>query len=287
MSISQIIEGCAKGELRKDCDQLLKIGSPTIPVAIKSLSHSDPRVRKFSMTYLYSNLSYNPVVLTDIKPDIEKLVATLHPILMEKFDDDSEDVRRRAPPLLTLIAIQSGNKAIQSKIISSQIEALMNDNDNIRIGAARTIAKLSEHFEVPINPILGGMKDQNSEVRQLMARSIASMYGNGKMRLEDFQDAIPILKRALEDRDQNVRHWVAIALESIDPDSEEAIPFLVECFQSEDDYVISDAFRTLQIMGPRAKSAIPALEQLLDHPKYRIRAVAELTLKAIKSKRLH
>jgi HEAT repeat protein len=77
------------------------------------------------------------------------------------------------------------------------------------------------------------------------------------------KDAVPALRKALEDNNPEVRIGVLMALGHIGRKVDEVIPTLIQALKDPNKEIRKQAIRSMQMAGPRAKTAVPSLCKML------------------------
>jgi len=109
--------------------------------------------------------------------------------------------------------------------------------------------------------------DSNTDVRRLAINALGQRGTQAAAQL-------PSILPALEDSQLSVRLASALAIQSIDPNSEAFVPVLVEALRAGEGGI----FLKVAEMGPNAEWAVQTLIQLLSHPEVKIRRLTAITL---------
>lgn len=173
-----------------------------------------------------------------------------------------------------------------SSKIREVIQALQDGDEDIRRCAAEILDEIRD--ERSVEPLIKALSDKSWKVRGPAAKALgtigdsraltplikvlkndvkSSVRGNAAWALGHIRpvvvDVVPILMRALEDKDWYVRSSATIALGSIGPVTDEVVPSLMKALGDNEDLVRRSALSALGTIGPAAAEAVPALEKVL------------------------
>ena len=184
----------------------------------------------------------------------------------------------------------------KAKLIQSIIEALKNQDANIRSNAVDVLAEIGLADETAIPSIIEALKNQDANVRSNAVNVLAEIGLAAKA-------AVPAIEEALKDQDVNVRSNASNALvkirmsiianeKNIKHEQEVEVLRLIKVLKGDnynDDQFLQGvrykdhymAAEMLGNIGPNAKAAIPALREALKDesfwvPPEKVRAAAYL-----------
>lgn len=160
--------------------------------------------------------------------------------------------------------------------IPALIEAMGNENPDVRRGASRAIRSNGPAI-IPF--MIKALRNNNDRIRESATQML---YGLAP----DARNAIPALTETLGDPNQFVRQWAATALERMGhlfgPLLNVAIPGLVKLLR-DDDYVVRTwAAHAIGSIGNHAESAIPALENAKNDEDSDVAEAATEAIEAIR-----
>jgi HEAT repeat protein len=166
--------------------------------------------------------------------------------------------------------------------------ALHDQDEDVRVEAARLLAELGPGARRDIPDLTQALGDDSPRVRAEAARALGLMapYGHHLgMTHPYYQEVIPILIEAAKDRDSNVRIQVLAALGSFGPDANAAVPVLREALNEgavgRDRRSIrlgQTAAGQLACLAPVAREAIPDLINALNTDDMEFRSHVILAL---------
>lgn len=134
--------------------------------------------------------------------------------------------------------------------------------------AQAAVAPSSEEPPHWVTKLIDALQHGNEERRRSAARHLRPYGPAGKA-------AIPALTVALEDKDDYVRAYAALALSTIDPTSQDAVRSLIAHLLAHfAEGVRKEAAEALGDMGPAAKNAVPALIAALKDEHHEVRDAA-------------
>ncbi len=150
---------------------------------------------------------------------------------------------------------------------------LLKDEDvDIRYYAAEALGRLGP---AGISELLEAMRDQRPSVRDDAARGLVAL------KPEDKAAVAPKLTQWLQDKNWEVRRFVAETLGNMGPPAKAAVPTLAELLRDNDLSVREAAAGALWAMGPEAKAAAPALKEQLHDEDWPLSFLAAEALKKI------
>ncbi len=155
----------------------------------------------------------------------------------------------------------------QGKPLSYWTARLNGNDQRLRKSAAKVLATMGPDAE-------GAIPDLEKALQDKLTCALAA-DALGKIG----PPAVPVLGRALQDKDENVRTVAAKNLEMIGAAS---VPAVQEALEHQNHRIRATAAKVLRNIGPAAKDAIPALEKLLDDPQERVQDMAKAALKKIR-----
>jgi HEAT repeat protein len=159
------------------------------------------------------------------------------------------------------------------------LEKLTDDNEAIRVSAARSIGYLAGDPAQAIPALTAALKDPSAMVRINAATSLAQ-FGAGA------REAVPVLLGLLRSSDEELkftlpagesqppgwnerlqpRSYAVRALGRFAPEAKEVLPILIETLRDPEQTVRQAALDSLAQIGPEAKLAVPALIEMLKSP---------------------
>jgi HEAT repeat protein len=150
------------------------------------------------------------------------------------------------------------------------IAQLRDADPKVRLAAARALSERRSDVTVAVAGLAAAAEDNDFAVRELAITTLGQIGPEAK-------DALPAIERALTDENRSVRTSAALAIDSIEPNSQVHRPVLVESLRSGDGPV----FIAVSRMGERGAWAVPTLTGLLSDRRPSIRALAAHALGGI------
>lgn len=129
-----------------------------------------------------------------------------------------------------------------------------------------------------VTALARALKDVEVQMRQNAALMLINVGGGYSIEAQpklDIRAAMPVLIKATEDVDPNVRAWAAHALAEIGPDAKVALPALLKLLKDREEGPRNTGCMALGRIGPAAKSALPALREALNDPSKDVRRFAQ------------
>lgn len=196
------------------------------------------------------------------KQDLHRVSSV--PALIKALSDEKPEVRKDAAVLLGNIGPDARNS------IPALIESLGDKESWVRGMAVEALGKIGVNEELVKSNLVKTLGDENPGVSVLTAEALT--------KLGHFKESVPILIKALSDKDQLVRTRAADALRNIDPHAKEAVPALIGALGNEDPMVRGKAAYALKKIGSVTKETVPALIKALgdDNSGVRIKAAEVL-----------
>lgn len=149
---------------------------------------------------------------------------------------------------------------------TEQLIAQLEDTDlDVRRTAIKELASCED--EKATAALATVVDDQDTDVRRLAIDALGRRGSRAAAQL-------PSIQQALEDPQLSVRLAAALAIQSIDPESEAFVPVLIGSLRAGEGGI----FLEVAEMGPDAAWAVPTLVQLLSHPDTKIRRLTAITL---------
>ncbi len=216
---------------------LRRCGAPAMMALISALKDPDDGVRENVIA-----------ALQELKAD-EKV---LKPALLEAVKDKNPLVRAGAINTLT----RFGNDTV----LPFARAGLKDDGAAVRLVSAAILAR----FDIDVAPdLIEALRDKEVAVWQQAWKSLVQLQADDKLLL-------PLLARALNDDNSDVRQGAVFALERFGAN---AVPYLVQALKSKDRNVQRAAADTIDTIGSPARKAMPALVEVVDkedtHPEVR------------------
>jgi len=183
--------------------------------------------------------------------------------------------------------LKTESDAAKGERVSGLVEKLKTGDRNVRIEAAKELAKMGPAAKDAVPALVAALKEEDPE------RSLHIEVSNALEKIG--AAAVPALIEALKDREAYTRRRAAMILGEIGPPAKDAVPALVAALKDESLWVRAYAARALgggfftvlpwdvlgsQLVfitraetrggiGPEARAAIPALiEALEDHNEF-------------------
>ncbi|MDZ8188886.1 MAG: HEAT repeat domain-containing protein [Nostoc sp. ChiSLP02] len=168
--------------------------------------------------------------------------------LIEKLIDNDAHIRSIAADTLVNIG---------SPAVPSLIEALKNQDRNLRWHAASVLGDLGAEAAPAVPALSAALQDEDAQVRLYATLALGNIGTAAK-------PAVPSLMAALQDKEQYVRIYVPSALRKIGVEAKVAIPVLTAALKDNNPTVRYNAAYALGAMGTEAVSAVPNLISLLN-----------------------
>jgi HEAT repeat protein len=251
---------------------LAKIGTPAVPALIQALKDESWVVRQVAAWVLgeIGDPQAVPALLQAHKDDwyvrkaveeaLEKIGLPAVPALMEALKDENGDVRYAAALALGKIG--------DPQAVPALIEALKDKEGDARVIAivAKALAKIGDPQAIPA--LLEALNDEKRRARRVMSAPLEE--------IGDPQEVLPDLLEVLEDRDKNVR-WVAAEALGKVGDRQALLHAGLEALLKYEEESMRDALA--KALGePCDRQAVPALIQALKDEKWEMRQAAAWAL---------
>ena len=178
------------------------------------------------------------------------------PSLIEALSNDDPEVRIYAVHAL-------GLNGAEAKQATPHLLPMVADADaSLRGNLAESLGRIGDERGAVVAALIKLLDDQESSVRASAVQGLGHLGKPAKA-------AVPGLIRLLKDEGQEgyVRGHAATALGKIGPVTDEVIPALIDTLQTKDAHVRSVAAHALYLIGPEAEAAIPALAKVLKEPR--------------------
>jgi RNAse (barnase) inhibitor barstar len=236
-------------------EAIYELGEEVTPDLAALLSDKSPHVRAAAAAYL-----------STLGPEARAAL----PELRKALTDRNEHVRDMAASALGEI----GSAALEAK--PELVKLLTDSSAMVRISAALALRLMDDDARsIPI--LVKHLEDRNDFTRAYAANAIGSL---GK---EAAAEALPALKRHLNEKHPHVRYAMAAAVWDLE-EGDTALPVLIETLSAKEAFLRESAAAMLGEMETRAKSAIPALRILVEKDKSRrVRSTARKAIESIKS----
>jgi HEAT repeat protein len=143
------------------------------------------------------------------------------------------------------------------------ITQLQDADPKIRLAAARMLSERRGDMTEVVAGLSKAVDHSDFVVREVAITTLGRIGPQAK-------EAMPALETALLDENSSVRTAAALAIDSIDPNSQAHFPVLIESLRQGDGPV----FLAVGRMGARGAWAVPALAALLSDRRPSIRALA-------------
>ena len=193
---------------------------------------------------LWTNNSWAQIITdSKIAPLIEKLI-----------DNDAHISSIAADALVN----------IGSPAVPSLIEALKNQDHNLRWHAASVLGDLGTEAAPAVPALTTALQDEDGQVRLYATLALGNIGTAAKA-------AVPSLMAALQDKEQYVRIYVPSALRKIGAEAKVAVPVLTAALKDKNPRVRYNAAYTLGAMGTEAASSVPDLIALLNDSQSYVR----------------
>ena len=201
----------------------------------------------------------------DAADAIAKIGSPAVPFLIEALKNENRQVRWRAASALGEIGAEAASA------VPALIVRLEDEDEYIRRIAAHALGKIGPEASAAVPTLIKALQDEDRHQRMVAA------YALGKIGTEAVS-AVPALINTLQDSNAEIRLNAAMALGRISADAASAVPALIVALQDQDKYVRQSAADALGRFGAKAKTAVPALVSALkDENKYvRLNAASAL-----------
>ena len=156
---------------------------------------------------------------------------------------------------------------IGSPAVSALIEALKNEDSNLRWRAASVLSDLGAEAAPAVPALTEALQDDDAQVRLYATIALGNIG-------EAAKSAVPALMAAVQDKEQYVRIYAPSALRKIGVEAKVAVPALVGALQDKNAGVRLNAAYALGSIGTEASGAIPNLIKLLDDEQFYVRYAA-------------
>ncbi|PSB22113.1 PBS lyase [Phormidesmis priestleyi ULC007] len=144
----------------------------------------------------------------------------------------------------------------------------------VRLFAISAIGEMGTDAKAAVPDLRNALKDSDEQVRQAAAKALGSIGVNAKA-------AVPDLINALNDPSKLVRVQTINALPNLGSDAKTAIPELIPALSDPSQLVRLTAIEALARFGQDAKPVVQPLAQLLSDPDRQIRVATASTLSRI------
>jgi HEAT repeat protein len=171
---------------------------------------------------------------------------------------------RGKAPLLCVFLLAMGCGGSSTETLIAQ---LRDADPKVRLAAARALAERRGDVTVAVAGLAAAAEDNDFAVRELSITTLGQIGPEAK-------GALPAIKQALADENRSVRTSAALAIDSIEPNSQIHRPVLMESLRSGEGPV----FIAVGRMGERGAWAVPTLTGLLSDRRPSIRALAAKAL---------
>ncbi|MEH1904101.1 MAG: HEAT repeat domain-containing protein [Nostoc sp.] len=175
--------------------------------------------------------------------------------LIEKLIDNDAHIRSLAADALVNIG---------SPAVPSLIEALKNQDSNLRWHAASVLGDLGAEAAPAVSALSTALQDEDGQVRLYATLALGNIGTAAKA-------AVPSLMAALQDKEQFVRIYVPSALRKIGVEAKVAVPVLTAALKDHNPTVRYNSAYALGAMGTDSVSAVPNLIALLNDSQFYVR----------------
>ncbi|AFZ22543.1 PBS lyase HEAT-like repeat protein,HEAT repeat protein [Cylindrospermum stagnale PCC 7417] len=175
--------------------------------------------------------------------------------LIEKLIDNDAHISSIAADALVNIG---------SPAVPSLIEALKNQDHNLRWHAASILGDLGAEAAPAVPALTAALQDEDGQVRLYATLALGNIGTAAKA-------AVPSLIAALQDKEQYVRIYVPSALRKIGAEAKVAVPVITAALKDQNPRVRYNAAYALGAMGTEAASAVPDLITLLNDNLFYVR----------------
>lgn len=184
--------------------------------------------------------------LASYGPEAESAIPDLVAMMKEPIGQDNS-----IPQCAMGVLIKIGAKAVPGLV-----EALANDNPQVRAYATEALGAIGEPARGALPQIKNMLKDSDGYTRGVAALAV------WKFEPDQVDLVVPVLLQGLKQKDAwKVRLDSVVILGQIGPAAKQAVPALADMLQDIHDDIRQSAAAALARMGPAAKSALPALEE--------------------------
>ncbi|MCF4966791.1 HEAT repeat domain-containing protein [Nostoc sp. CMAA1605] len=249
-------------EREKTLVKLATIGKEAIPTLIKALKDPDKRVRSGVSNTL--GRIYNEASADDASAAVPSLIVALQ--------DSEVEVRRSVAFALSQMPLSTPLEKKQT--LAPHLAIALKDQDrDVRIFAALSLESFVNNQTLLAVPELTfALQDSEPDVRTLAALALVKM------------NAVPVLIKALQDPNKNIRILIIDALAFIDTKQEQILPYLRDALKDPDSDVRRHAAITLGLIGAETSALFPELRATLQNPDPSLRANAAFALASIPAK---
>ena len=249
-------------QVRRSAARALRYKSEkkAIPALIKAIRDRDKEVRFYAVS-----------ALGDMGQAAQGAVPALADGLMEK------DFTFETHPIIHSFHLTSVRTLIKigHSAIPTLAEALHHKDEDVRLLAAEGLGKTNGVAAVPA--LIEVLNDRWVS-HELHLRAAVAL---GRIDNSQLDRVMPILIKALDDRDMKIRFRAAMGLGLIGEPAEAAVPALIQALGDSHATVRSHAAYALEWIGEPAKEAIPALKEALKDEDKFVRLQAALALKRL------
>ena len=185
--------------------------------------------------------NYEPVRL-NAAYTLGAIGAPAVPKLIESLTDENGPTRRTAAYALA---------AVGAPAVPALSETLAHENDEARVEATYALAQIGSAAEPAVPALIARAKDSKVEVRRYIPEAFGGIGAPAA-------PAVPVLIDMLaDDEDVQVRFEAALALAQIGPASNDAVPVLKTALTDRNRYVRDNAIHALKRIGsPEAEAAL-------------------------------
>jgi HEAT repeat protein len=235
------------------------VGTPIVPLLLRSLDDPNPRIRGGSAVALAYALSRCGFVQRTSEGKVPETAASWKDWVGPAPDDIVLDLARalnsidpdaRAGTLDGLSGIGPG--AIGA--IPYVLPMLKNPDWKMRLSAVNSLENMGPAAKAAVPGLVQTLNDPNHSVR---VRAIEVLGEWGAVA----EDAVPGLDAALKSPDNDISEQAALALVKIDPRHKGILPGVMRAFSDAGE--TNEAIDALGEMGSNAQPAVPALDHLL------------------------
>lgn len=267
--VAQLIQQLSSprfADRNKAAKELIAIGEPALGAlkeATKSRDREVARIAGECIPAIERNMQVAKLVADLKKDDPKERVEALEKLgkfgenaeaafaaLVELLDSPHEKVRNAAWSALS----GGGPKAVE------QVKRALK---HMRVGVRVQAVQFLE-FKCNAADLITVLKDECPLVRRVVAISL-------RHHMDEASVVVPALRRALEDKDAEVRVRAATSLLDAQVDHTPFVDFLLEALNADEPGAVLAAVESLGWVGPRRKEALPALIKLLKSKDENIR----------------
>jgi len=148
----------------------------------------------------------------------------------------------------------------QEKITTPVIALLGNEEEGVRYGAARLIARIGRRAAAAIPKLVELLNDPVVPVQIAAAEALGAIGPSAK-------SATSVLAKKVETEDVDLARAATRCLRSFGPAAAPAVPALARVLESSDQNFCIEAAQALAAVGPGAAGAVPALIKQLTDPR--------------------